>query len=102
MGGHPRSDDPRHDSYTLGQVSQAVSPVLRIAKGSESILSFWHIVSLADSRMLNASGALDRAVVQVSVVDPKTGEPASSWQTIPAFKNWTVQRSRYPADCSAA
>jgi len=93
MGTHPLGEESfTLDSYTTGQLSAAVSPPISLDSGPSAApkLSFWHIVSLVDDRgpiFLPPETTADRAVVQVAIADPGTGEILSDWQTIEAFKN---------------
>ncbi|MFQ5768067.1 MAG: hypothetical protein ACE5ID_08810, partial [Acidobacteriota bacterium] len=89
MGTHEVGQDASFDSYTSGQLSFAMSPVLNIGVSGGSTLSFRHIVALADDRLFSipAGEAADRAVVQVAQADPFSGSIASAWETIPAFQN---------------
>lgn len=75
-------------TYNTAQLSYAASPVIAIGLAGAT-LSFWHIVSLADDRFWNVSPgtSADRAVVQVAIVDPDTGDVLEPWHTITAFEN---------------
>jgi hypothetical protein len=81
--------EPLGTSYTTGQMSHATSPMITLAGGGDYELSFRHIVSFLDFRIVNTgpNSGIDRGVVQVAEVDPGTGEPVSAWSTIQATTN---------------
>ena len=89
MGTHEIDKDFSFDTYSTGQLSESLSPILNIGLSGGSFVEFRHIVAMADDRTFNVpSGeAADRGVVQVAQVDSVSGVVVSAWQTIPAFQN---------------
>lgn len=106
MGTHPLGEESfTLDSYTTAQLSAAVSPPITLGSGNGDapMLSFWHIVSLVDDRVFSMpqGTTADRAVVQVALADPGTGEILTDWQTIEAFKNpYTHVGTTFFANCN--
>ncbi|MFQ5669161.1 MAG: S8 family serine peptidase [Acidobacteriota bacterium] len=89
MGFHEPGASASFDTYTTAQLSAAMTPVLNVGLSGGATVSFRQIVSLADDRVIavDPGQALDRAVVQVALADPLTGDVTDFWETLAAFQN---------------